>query len=42
MEMDEDDVTHEEKYNSEDHRLHCLDDVCPGLLRLSGSAIHGM
>ena len=37
-----DDVAHEEEYQSEYHRLHCLDNVCPGLLRLGGGAVRKM
>jgi hypothetical protein len=35
-------VAHEEEYQSEYHRLHCFDNVCPGLLRLGGGAVHEM
>lgn len=35
------DVAHEEEYQSEDHRLHCLDNVRSGLSRLSGRAVQG-
>ena len=35
-------MSHEEEYQSEYHRLHCLDNVCPGLLRLGGGAVREM